>query len=64
MSDFRKQLAEELKDPKFKEEWDKLHSMRTIIINIEDEAFDQVIAWLDNFLKDYPNSSYKAKSKE
>ena len=31
MSDFRKQLEEELKDPEFKEEWDKLELRYTII---------------------------------
>ena len=62
MSDFKKHLAEELKDPKFKKEWDKLNSMKTIIINIEDEAFKQVTAWLDKFLEDYPNSSYQTIS--
>ena len=31
MSDFRKQLEEELKDPEFKEEWDKLELRYAII---------------------------------
>jgi len=31
MSDFRKQLEEELKDPEFKEEWDKLEFRYTVI---------------------------------
>lgn len=62
MSDFKKHLAEQLKDKDFKKEWDKLNNMNTIIINIEDEAFNQVTAWLDKFLADYPNSSYQTIS--
>jgi hypothetical protein len=59
MSDFKKHLEEELKDPTFKKEWDKLNNMKTIIINIEDESFKEMIEYLDKFILDHPNSSYQ-----